>query len=134
MDSNFSKNSKSGQMELIENSHKWGHIPHRNRSPLELPKKYKVKKIALEYGDVVILSALLLHRSAEANYSRLANLFQIKNFKLKNETFQNKNWKIYSYSEMTKIERILRNHQLSLFRTTEIGVNFFYLQLRNKSR
>ena len=121
----FQKDSKSGQMEFIENSHKWGHIPHRNRSPLELPKKYKTKKINLEYGDVVIFSALLLHRSSKTKHPRLANSFQIKNFKLKDETFQNKNWKIYSYSEMTKIERILGNHQLSPFRTVDLKPNSF---------
>ena len=116
----FQKNNKFGQMEFIENSHKWGHIPHRSRSPLELPKKYKTKKLNLKYGDVVIFSALLLHRSVNAKYPRLANSFQVKNFKFKDNTFQNKNWKIYSYSEMTKIERILGNHYLSPYRTLDI--------------
>ena len=116
----FQKNNKSGQMEFIENSHKWGHIPHANRSPLELPKKYKIKKLNLDYGDVVIFSALLLHRSVKTKHTRLANSFQVKNFKLKDETFQNKNWKIYSYSEMTKIERMLGNHYLSPFRTLDV--------------
>ena len=77
----FQKNNKFGQMEFIENSHKWGHVPHRSRSPLELPKKYNIKKMNLKYGDVVIFSALLLHRSVNAKYPRLANSFQVKNFK-----------------------------------------------------
>lgn len=117
----FQKNNKFGQMEFIENSHKWGHIPHRSRSPLDLLRKYKTKKINLSYGDVVIFSTLLVHRSANAIYPRLATSFQVKNFKLQDNTFQNKNWKIYSYSEMSKIERILGNHYLSPYRT--IGID-----------
>ena len=117
----FQKNNKFGQMEFIENSHKWGNIPHRSRSPLDLPRKYKTKKINLSYGDVVIFSTLLVHRSANAIYPRLATSFQVKNFKLQDNTFQNKNWKIYSYSEMSKIERILGNHYLSPYRT--IGID-----------
>lgn len=116
----FQRNNKFGQMEFIEDSHKWGHIPHRSRSPLELPKRYKTKKLNLNYGDVVIFSALLVHRSVNAKYPRLANSFQVKNFKFQDNTFQNKNWKIYSYSEMSKLERVLGNHYLSPYRT--IGI------------
>ncbi len=119
----FQKNNKYGQIEIIEESHKWGHVPHKNRSPIELPKKYKVKKLNLSYGDVVVFSPLILHRTVKAKTTRLATAFQIKNFKFKDETFQNKNWKIFSYSEMSKIERILGNHYLSPFRTIDLKTN-----------
>ena len=116
------KNSKSGQIELIENSHKWGHVPHQNRKPIELPKKIKIKKLNLEYGDVVIFSTLLMHRSSETNYSRLGMPCLIKNFKNREYSFEtNRNFHIFSYSEMTKLERILGNHYLSPFRIKDIG-------------
>ena len=33
----FQKNY-DGQIEIIKKSHTWGHIPHRNRRPINLPK------------------------------------------------------------------------------------------------
>lgn len=118
----FQKNSSQGQMELIVESHKWGHIPHRNRKPLELPKNYKTKKLNLEYGDVIIFSTLLLHRSIKTDYPRLALPVLVKNFRYKDYSFQeNRSWKIFSYSELTKIERILGNHHLSPFRVIDIN-------------
>jgi len=117
----FHKNSKQGQIELIVDSHKWGHVPHRNREPRELPKKYKTKVLNLEYGDVVIFSTLVLHRSARADFPRLALPLLIKNFKYKDNSFQdNKNWKIFSFSELTKIEQILGNHYLSPYRLMDL--------------
>lgn len=114
------KNSQQGQMELIISSHKWGHIPHRNRSPIELPKEYETKTLNLEYGDAIVFSTLLLHRSLKTSFPRLALPMLLKNFKYVDNSFQNnRNWKIFSYSEMTKIERILGNHFLSPFRTTK---------------
>ena len=111
------KNSKTGQIELIEESHKWGHIPHRDRKPILLPKKYKTKKLNLEYGDVIVFSTLLLHRSLPTQVPRLALPCLIKNFKIKDDSFQdNRNFHNYSYSELTKIERVLGNHFLSPFR------------------
>ena len=35
----FQKNNLSGQIAFIRGSNKWGHVPHRNREPLNLPKK-----------------------------------------------------------------------------------------------
>ena len=59
----FQNNGNQGQIELINESHKCGHIPHKNRKPIELPKKYKTTKINLEYCDVIIFSTLCVHRS-----------------------------------------------------------------------
>ncbi len=121
----FHKNSKQGQIEFILDSHKWGHIPHRNRAPSELPKNYKTKVLNLEYGDVVVFSTLILHRSVSADFPRLALPLLIKNFKNKDSSYQdNKNWKIFSFSELTKIEQILGNHYLSPFRLMDLDFKF----------
>jgi ectoine hydroxylase-related dioxygenase (phytanoyl-CoA dioxygenase family) len=111
------KDSKNGQMELIEESHKWGHIPHVNRKPTRIPKKHKTSTLNLEYGDVLIFSTLLLHRSLPTKSPRLALPCLLNNFKVRDDSFQrNRSFNIYSYSELTKIERILGNHYLSPFR------------------
>lgn len=112
----------SGQMEIMEESHKWGHIPHMDRKPTLLPKKYKTKKLKLDYGDVFIFSTLLLHRSLPTKLPRLSLPVLIKNFKDKNNSFQdNRSFKKYSYSEMTKLERILGNQYLSPFRLKNLN-------------
>ena len=117
----FQESNTYGQIELAKESHKWGHIPHRGRKPLELPKRYKTLKSDLRYGDVIIFSALMLHKSLPTINPRLALSFQIKNFRFKDYSYENnRNWKIFSYSEMTKIERILGNHYLSPFRLTDL--------------
>ncbi len=111
------KNSKSGQIELIEGSHKWGHVPHKNKKPLQIPKNIKLKKLNLECGDIIIFSTLLMHRSVATNHPRLALPCLVKNFKNKDYSFEgNRSFHNFSYSEMTKIERILGNHYLSPFR------------------
>ena len=79
----FQNNTKYGQMELMLDSHKWGMIPNKNRAPIELPKQFKTKKINLQYGDVLIFSSLLLHRSLPTQFPRLALPLLIKNFKYK---------------------------------------------------
>ena len=116
------KNSRSGQIEFITDSHKWGHVPHKNRMPVELPKNFKTKKLNLEYGDVIIFSTLLIHRSVETDHPRMAMPCLIKNFKNREFSFEtNRNFHIYSYSEMTKLERIWGNHYLSPFRIKDIN-------------
>jgi ectoine hydroxylase-related dioxygenase (phytanoyl-CoA dioxygenase family) len=118
----FQKNNLKGQMELIVGSHRWGHIPHKNRKPIFLPSKYKTIKLNLKYGDVILFSSLLLHRSAKTDFPRLALSLLIKNFKYKNESFEeNRNWKIFSISQLTKIQRYLGNHYLSPYRLLDIG-------------
>ena len=108
-------------MELIIDSHKWGHIPHINRKPKLLPKKFKTKILNLEYGDVIIFSTLLAHRSLPTKSPRLSLPILLKNFKNKDTSFQdNRDFKIYSYSEITKIERILGNHFLTPFRLKDL--------------
>ena len=113
----FQKGYDDGQIEIIEGSHGWGHVPHKNRSPISLPNKFKTKKIKLNKGDVIFFSTLLMHRSLKCENPRLASPILIKNFKNYSHSFEdNRNWIIFSYSEITKIERILGNHYLSPFR------------------
>ncbi len=118
------KTSKNGQMELIKDSHRWGHIPHRDRKPIQLPKLFKTLKLNLNYGDVLIFSTLLLHRSLPTNSPRLSFPCLLKNFKMKDNSFQDiRSFHNYSYSEITKIERILGNHFLSPFRLKNLDDN-----------
>ena len=122
----FQKNSSYGQIELAKESHKWGHIPHRGRKPLELPEKYKTIQSNLKYGDVIIFSTLTLHRSLPTRAPRLALGFQVRNFRFKDYSYENnRNWKIFSYSEITKIELISGNHYLSPYRTIHVNSDYF---------
>jgi hypothetical protein len=114
------KNSSQGQMQLITGSHKWGHIPHRNRKPIGLPKNIQTQEIHLEYGDVIIFSTLLLHRSVPTNSLRMSLPLLLRNFRQTEFSYQkNRNWRIFSISEITKIERMLGNHYLSPLRLKE---------------
>ncbi len=111
----------NGQIEVAKTSHNWGHIPHRNRKPLVLPDKFKTFKTNLNYTDIIIMHSMLLHRSLEINGDtfspRLALPCMIRNFKFKNNAFENnKTWKIFNYSEFTHIERKLGNSNLSPYR------------------
>ena len=118
------QDSKSGQIELIEESHQWGHVPHKNRKPIFLPKKIKTKKLNLEYGDVIVFCTLLIHRTLPTLFSRLALPCLVKNFKNKDYSFEgSRSFHNFSYSEITKIERVLGNHYLSPFRLKNLGDN-----------
>lgn len=127
------KKSDVAKLEIMCDSHKWGHIPHRNRVPIELPKKYITKTISLNISDVIIFSTLLLHRSVKTNSPRLSLPLIIKNFKIKDNSFlENRSWKIFSYSEITKIQRYLGNHYLSPFRVTENFNDLFSGTIKKK--
>lgn len=120
----FQDNTNTNQLEIIKGSHHWGHIPHRDREPLKLPKKYKSIFTNLKIGDLLIFHTLLLHRSVEIPRNkkiynpRLALPIGIKNFRfLDNNLFSlNKSWRVFSKSEMTMIENRLGNIYLSPFR------------------
>lgn len=127
------KKDDPAKLEIMCNSHKWGHIPHRNRIPTELPDEYKTKMISLNNSDVVIFSTLLLHRSVKTKSSRLALPLIIKNFKIKDNSFlENRSWKIFSYSEITKIERYLGNHYLSPYRVLNNKTDLFSGTIKKK--
>ena len=66
---------------------------------------------------------MLLHRSSEiiTDSPRLATPCMIRNFKFKNNSFENnKSWKIFNYGEFTAIERQLGNSYLSPYRLIDI--------------
>ena len=67
--------------------------------------------------DIIFFSTTLMHRSSETLAPRLALPGQVRNFRYSNRSFEySRNWKIFSYSEITKIERALGNHYLSPYR------------------
>ena len=120
----FHKSKYDGQVSFVKNSHKWGHIPHSNRKPLNLPKKLSVINTNIEMGDIVLFSTTLLHRSNFCRKPRLGLALTIKNFKYKDSSYSdNFNWKIFSHSEITKIQRVLGNHYLSPFRIVDLDAN-----------
>lgn len=113
----YHKSSKDGQMEIIPSSHLWGHIPHENRSPTRFAKNVSSLKTNLNYGDVLIFSTMLLHRSVETSHLRISLPLLIQNIRNNNTSFEKlRNFKIFSFSEISKIERRLGNHYLSPFR------------------
>lgn len=121
---------KKGQVSIIKNSHTWGHIPHRNRRPLDLPSNVKIVSPKLNYTDVVIMHSMVLHKSnlivTDAYRPRLAIASMIRNFKFNNNSFENnKSWKIFSYSELSMIERKLGNIYLSPYRTIDLEQSDF---------
>tara|TARA_Y100000591_G_C21828317_1_gene698023 strand:+ start:1291 stop:2061 length:771 start_codon:yes stop_codon:yes gene_type:complete len=117
----FQPKSNQGQIEFIPGSHLWGHIPHKNREPINLPKEFKVYKTNINEGDVILFHSLLLHKTSMFNSNtyeaRLALITHVRNFKNFNISYDNnKSWRIFSLSDLTKIEKKLGNHYLSPFR------------------
>ena len=52
----FQKNNNFGQIQVIPGSHKWGHIPHSDRRPLALPKKFKIFRLDLKKKLSILLT------------------------------------------------------------------------------
>ena len=105
---------------MIENSHTWGHIPHRNREPVSIPQNAKNKIINIKEGSLLLLSSLTLHRTVKNKIyqPRIAMPVVVRNFyypKSGNEdlwTFKKLNFSFYS-----NLRKILGNTQFSPFRT-----------------
>ena len=115
---------KQGQMYFVKGSHAWGHIPHQNRQPLHMPPHYEQIQSDLDTGDVVIFHSLLLHASVSipaGGKPRIGLPCLIKNFRYPNHSFEcYRNWKIFSYSDLSLIDRKLGNHSLSPFRLIDL--------------
>ena len=64
-------------------------------------------------------------KSIRLLHLRVESALQSKNFKYKSNSFQdeNVNWKIFSYSELTRIERILGNHYLIPYRVVDLNTD-----------
>ncbi len=117
----FQPKNLDGQIEFIPGSHLWGHIPHKNREPINLPSKFKTIKTKIKDGDIILFHSLLLHRSIPLKsnnfQARMAMITHVKNFKHTNSSYDNnKSWRIFNISEITAIEKKLGNHYLSPFR------------------
>jgi len=76
----------------------------------------------------------MLHRSVRADYPRLSMTAQIRNFKRKSNSFQNENanWRIFSYSELTQIEKILGNHYISPYRVVDLNTDYLSRNTQKK--
>ncbi len=112
----------SGTIEVVPESHKWGHIPHKNRKPISLPAKMNRKIIEIEEGSVLVMTPLTLHRSVPHTLEdpRVAHPFNVRNMyypKTGNEDlWEFKKVKLTYYS---KFRKILGNPQLTPFRTVD---------------
>ena len=53
----------AGTLELIKKSHTWGHIPHCNREPTQLPNDAESVIVDCHEGDLLIFHSLTLHRT-----------------------------------------------------------------------
>jgi hypothetical protein len=115
---------RCGQLCLIKGSHLWGHIPHRNREPISLPDKYEEVETDLDIGDVILFHSLLLHRSTPIPANgrpRIGLPCLLKNFRFPNDSFEcYSNWRIFSFSDLSLIDRRLGNHYLSPFRLIDL--------------
>ena len=109
-----------GAIEIIKKSHTWGHIPHRNREPLEIPKNHESEIINVKAGSIVIMSALTLHRTVKNNHKepRIALPITVRNFYYPNTgNLDLFNFKKLNLSFFSKMRRILGNPHYSPFRT-----------------
>jgi len=109
-----------GGIEIIDGSHTWGHIPHRNREPIDIPSDADYRQVEAEEGDMVIFHSLLLHRTVpnQHEFPRFANPQPVWNFHDKDSGFEDlKSWEAFHYSPLSQIRKKLGNPQLSPFRT-----------------
>ena len=119
-----------GTIELIKESHTWGHVPHRDRQPTELPKKYSTEVTKIGEGSIIVMTPLTLHRTVANKHpeARMALSFTVRNIyypKLGNENLQEYGKLNLSY--YSKFRKILGNPFLSPFRTisSKRKKNFF---------
>ncbi len=110
----------SGQMKLIKGSHLWGHIPHHNKKPIKLPEKYSEISSNCSLGDIIVFHTMTLHKSdfLSSNENVVGRLsLAVRNFKYPKNGFEGlADWKIYTLSPHSIIERHLGNPELSPFR------------------
>jgi ectoine hydroxylase-related dioxygenase (phytanoyl-CoA dioxygenase family) len=120
-------NAIDGQMKLIKGSHFWGHVPHHNKSPIKMPKKAIIEHSNCELGDIIVFHTLVLHSSAplKSKKNRVVGRLSmgVRNFKYPSNGFENSSdWKKYSYSSLSVIEKVLGNPQLSPFRLDQDNI------------
>ena len=107
-------------MELIEKSHTWGHIPHRNREPITIPKDHKKRSVDIKEGSMLIMPALTVHQTSKNTHQqrRIAIPIVVRNFYYPNTNNTDLlNFKKLNFSFFSKFRKILGNKQYSPFRT-----------------
>ena len=114
-----------GTMEVVKQSHKWGHIPHQNREPLNLPE-HSSEIIKCQNTDVVIMTSLTLHRTEPNLFHepRIAIPLVVRNFYF--PTTGNEDlWSFtkYNFSFYSKFRKILGNPHFSPYRTLNSNRN-----------
>lgn len=118
--------STNGQMKLVQNSHIWGHIPHHDKEPIKIPKGAKYLESNCKIGDVLLFHTLTLHSSSplKKNNDVVGRLsMAVRNFKYPKNGIEDLNdWKKYSYSPNTVIEKKLGNPYLSPFRLSSQNI------------
>jgi hypothetical protein len=109
-----------GGIEVIAGSHAWGHVPHRNREPIDIPGDAEYTVVNAGEGDMVVFHSLLLHQTVpnRHEYPRIAMPQGVRNFHDKDTGFEDlKKWDAFHYSPLSQIRKKLGNPHLSPFRT-----------------
>jgi ectoine hydroxylase-related dioxygenase (phytanoyl-CoA dioxygenase family) len=109
-----------GGVEFIPGSHHWGHIPHRNREPIEIPGSAEFVTPQIAEGDGIMFHSLTLHRTV-ANQNplpRFALPLSIKNFYVPDTGVPYfGTWRPFNFSPLANIHKKLGNPAFSPFRT-----------------
>ena len=108
-----------GTIEVIEESHTWGHIPHRNREPIEIPEKHHSNILDIKLGSMAIFTSFTIHRTVLNNNERPRVALPIT---VRNPYYPNTgnmdlfNFKKIKMSYFSRLRKILGNNQYSPFR------------------
>ena len=109
-----------GTIEVIKKSHTWGHIPHKNREPISIPKKHEAEIIKLDTGSIAIFTAFTLHRTVKNKIDkpRVALPITVRNPYYPNTGNSDiMNFKKINFSFYSRFRKILGNKHYSPFRT-----------------
>tara|TARA_B100000686_G_scaffold355016_1_gene469090 strand:+ start:15166 stop:15987 length:822 start_codon:yes stop_codon:yes gene_type:complete len=108
-----------GTIEIVQESHTWGHIPHKNREPIEMPKNYKSNILNINIGSIAIFTAFSLHRTVKNKLDEPRIAFPIT---VRNPYYPNTgnmdlfNFRKLKFSYYSRLRKILGNSQFSPFR------------------
>lgn len=109
-----------GGVKFIPGCHHWGHIPHRNREPVEIPDGAGTVTPQVMEGDGVIFHSLTLHRTIpnENPLPRFALPLSVKNFYHPDIGVPEfRTWRPFNFSPLAMVHRKLGNPVFSPFRT-----------------
>ncbi len=118
-----------GTIEVIEESHTWGHIPHRNREPIEIPKNHNSNVLDIKLGSLAIFTSFTLHRTVLNNFDspRVALPITVRNPYYPNTGNMDLfNFRKIKMSYFSRLRKMLGNNQYSSFRTLGQNRKDFY--------